>query len=196
MLQISAFPLLHNTVDACTLEQGECVTVSGPSGSGKTLLLRTIADLDKNTASIRLQGIPRENFSPCQWRSQVMLVTAESAWWAETVGEHFPEQVRQAWLAALGFPPEVMDWEISRLSSGEKQRLALLRALMRQPKVLLLDEPTANLDAGNTAKLETLVLHYLDEQKAAALWVSHDAEQRDRISRRELCLADGHWVCG
>lgn len=84
-----------------------------------------------------------------------------------------------------------MDWEVSRLSSGERQRLSLARLLAGYPKVLLLDEPTANLDKANTNRVEELILTYLREQGASALWVSHDPEQRHRMAtHRGLRFAD------
>ena len=68
-----------------------------------------------------------------------------------------------------------------RCSSGEKQRLSILRLLANRPKVLLLDEPTANLDAENTRNVEALLIDYLTENNAVALWVSHDHAQLKRV---------------
>lgn len=78
--------------------------------------------------------------------------------------------------------------QISRLSSGEKQRLALARALMNQPRVLLLDEPTASLDPVATAAVEQLVADYRRDTNATVLWVSHDAQQAGRVGDRHLQL--------
>ena len=171
-----------------SLRAGECVTVTGPSGCGKTRLLRAIADLDPVTATIRFEGRPRESISPDQWRRLVSYVPAETAWWGERVGDHFLAPCPREWLSRLGFAEEVMQWTVARLSSGEKQRLGLLRALALRPRVLLLDEPTANLDPVNTEKMEQLVLEFLEQRPAGALWISHDAAQRQRLSRRRLAL--------
>jgi ABC-type iron transport system FetAB ATPase subunit len=89
---------------------------------------------------------------------------------------------------ALGLPAEALGWQISRLSTGERQRLALLRLLAMGPSALLLDEPTANLDADNGLRVERLIRAYADEHQAPVLWVSHDAAQRQRIADRQLCL--------
>src|SRR4051794_9301217 len=124
------------------LRVGECIALRGPSGAGKTLLLRAIADLDPNAGSVRLQGRDRATIPGPEWRGLVGYVPAEPGWWAETVGEHFvswPTAVPM--LARLGFPDETKAWPISRLSTGERLRLALARALIVRPKVLLLDEP-------------------------------------------------------
>ena len=82
----------------------------------------------------------------------------------------------------MGFGQDVLDWEVQRLSSGERQRLALARALAYAPSALLLDEPSANLDGPNTERIEALVRHWRAHTGGCALWVSHDAEQRARVA--------------
>jgi putative ABC transport system ATP-binding protein len=77
----------------------------------------------------------------------------------------------------------VLEWTVSRLSTGERQRLALARLLALQPQVLLLDEATANLDPPNRDRVEDLIQDYRREQGAAVLWVSHDPDQRRRLTR-------------
>ena len=172
---------------------GECVTLSGASGSGKTRLLRALADLDPHDGEMALDGQPASTVPPAQWRRRVGLLLAESPWWHERVGEHFPAGDGDDFrLAALGFGHEVLDWQVPRLSSGERQRLALLRLLALKPQALLLDEPTANLDPDNTALVEQLVADYRHSTQAPVLWVSHDPQQRDRIADRQLQIdADG-----
>lgn len=160
-------------------EPGQCAGLTGPSGSGKSLLLRALADLDPHEGRIWLEGIEINDIPAPQWRQQVALLPAESAWWHDTVGPHF-DDVPDAWLNTLGFDPHVMDWEISRLSSGERQRLALLRLLVRQPQVLLLDEPTANLDRNNIQRVESLLNSYRRSRDMIVIWVSHDMEQLRR----------------
>lgn len=71
-------------------------------------------------------------------------------------------------------------------STGERQRFALLRLLENKPRVLLLDEPTAALDEKNTLAVETLLLNYLKNHQAAAIWVSHDPEQLQRVATKRL----------
>lgn len=162
---------------------GDLVCLSGPSGSGKSLLLRAIADLDPHRGAVRLNGHLCSTMAPCDWRRRVALLPAESGWWAESVRAHFPQTtVSHAVLDALGFTPEVLDWSVARLSTGERQRLALARLLANQPEALLLDEPTANLDPDNRARVERLILDYRHRHRAAVLWVSHDPEQRARLA--------------
>ncbi|QVL47725.1 MAG: ATP-binding cassette domain-containing protein [Thiocapsa sp.] len=92
------------------------------------------------------------------------------------------------WLDHLGFAPDVLGWSVTRLSTGERQRLALVRLLAQSPEALLLDEATANLDPSNGARVESVVETYRTTQGAAVLWVSHDPEQRRRIGGRSLVI--------
>jgi ABC-type iron transport system FetAB ATPase subunit len=170
-----------------SLAASELVCLSGPSGSGKTLLLRALADLDISEGKVSLENTERQQFTPVQWRTQVGFLPAESRWWAPLVAEHFPA-VQQELFSQLGFDKDAANWNVERLSSGERQRLALARLLANQPAVLLLDEPTANLDPANTKKVEHIVLSYLHTHAAACLWVTHDAEQVERIADRSLVL--------
>lgn len=172
------------------IEAGECVSISGPSGSGKTLLLRAIADLDPHQGEVYLDDVPSQQMPAPEWRRQVALLSAESQWWAETVGEHF-ETCDEAFLQALGFTDKAMTWNIERLSSGEKQRLSLLRALSLKPKALLLDEPTANLDVASGRAMERLLQDYLRSAQVAMIWVSHDPVQIARIAKRHFEIEAG-----
>lgn len=170
-----------------SIAPGECVSLRGDSGSGKSLLLRAIADLDLHDGQVLLDDMPITQFTAPQWRKQVALLPAESQWWQDEVGAHFPIEACP-WFEPLGFGTETMRWQVSRLSSGEKQRLALARILMNKPRVLLLDEPTASLDANNVITVEKLIKKYRRDTGAAVLWVSHDAQQATRVGNRHLQL--------
>lgn len=174
-----------------SLSAGECIAIRGPSGGGKTLLLRAIADLDPSEGVVCLEGRDRTTMSGPEWRRQVGYLPAEPGWWADTVGEHFASWPEAARIAAdLGFPAGAEDWPIARLSTGERLRLALVRALQARPKVLLLDEPTAALDPVSVGAVERLIGARV-RAGLAALWVTHDMEQARRIAVRQLVVSGG-----
>lgn len=176
--------------DRLELAAGECLAVTGPSGSGKSLLLRAIADLDPNAADVSLRGEPRARIAAPAWRRRVMLVPAEPAWWAVQVRDHFLRPPPEDLLAALGFVPGALEWAVDRLSTGERQRLALARALVLEPSVLLLDEPTAALDDDTKGAVEGLLRGFLSTG-SGILIASHERAQVARLARRELRVRDG-----
>ena len=165
-----------------TVPGGQVGCVSGPSGSGKSRLLRAVADLEPHGGAVFVGDTCQRELPAHQWRSRVVMVPADSQWWFEEVGAHFPDDGKAGLPSALGFPPGVMAWSVSRLSSGERQRLALWRALVLEPEVLLLDEPTANLDNDSTEAIETWLLEEIRRRQIAVLWVAHDVGQIHRVS--------------
>ena len=173
-----------------TLEKNEVVCISGPSGSGKTQLLRAIADMDVNDAEIFLNQRSRDEFTAPEWRQQVAYLPSDSRWWGRYVNDHF-SVLPDALSSRLGFDKSVGQWEVERLSSGEKQRLALLRVLANKPRVLLLDEPSANLDAENIVAMENLLQAYIEDYDAMILWVTHSQEQIQRIANRVFTMTAG-----
>ena len=171
-----------------TAAPGACLTIMGPSGVGKSLLLRALADLDPHRGDVFLGETRQSDCPPQTWRRQVSYVPAAAGWWAETVGEHFGDfAALQTDLAALGLTVECGAWPVARLSSGEKQRLALLRSVALAAPVLLLDEPTANLDATSGLAVENwLVAH--KKLGTTLIWVTHDAAQAHRVADRRCVL--------
>lgn len=172
---------------------GQCVALSGASGSGKTLLLRSISDLEPHTGDIWCDDAQCAQTHPAQWRRRVGMLASESHWWYDDVGAHFHNS-ENPWFEQLGFDPQVRSWQISRLSSGERQRLALARLLQNQPEVLLLDEPTANLDEKNILRVEEILLKYQKNSQAALVWVSHDALQIRRVAAEHYRFEEGRLV--
>jgi ABC-type iron transport system FetAB ATPase subunit len=184
-------PLIEATL---TLGAGECVVISAPSGAGKSLLLRAIADLDPHDGEVRLAGTDRAAIPAPVWRRQVSYVPAASGWWAATVGEHMAESDKAAaLLPRLAVPADALGWPVARLSTGERQRLALIRALITAPRVLLLDEPTSGLDEHGVAAVEALLGECL-ARGAGILMVSHDAAQAARLGQRRLTIVAGRVV--
>lgn len=183
-LDITVLPPLTFSVT-----DGECLAVEGPSGSGKTRLLRAIADLDPAGGYVFLDGLERREMAPEDWRHKVRYVAAEPGWWAPTAREHLSMSPRvDRMVEGLGLTRDHLDRLISDLSTGERQRLALIRALADEARVLLLDEPTASLDSQASAVVEELIKFECLAGRSVVL-VSHMSEQIQRLAHARLQLA-------
>lgn len=180
------------------VESGACLAVEGPSGSGKTCLLRAIADLDPAMGQVFLDGAERGEMSAQAWRRSVRYCAAEPAWWTDTPRPAFHaghartgkinDNKLLRLLERLGLSAAHLDRSIHVLSTGERQRLALVRSVLDDPRVLLLDEPTAALDSASAALVEEL-LKYLLLSGCCILLASHDLALIDRLSHARLQLA-------
>jgi len=175
-----AIDLQLNAQDICM--------VSGPSGSGKSQFFKALADLIEHSGKVQLQQQILEQTSPESWRIQVMYFSAETAWWDDVVATHFETLPNAQQLEKIGLDTAMLNANPDSLSSGEKQRFALLRGLQYQPKVLLLDEITANLDPSSEFLVENMVKEYVHQNHVIALWISHDPEQIKRMATKTLTL--------
>ncbi len=187
-LRIGSLPSLSFAV-----ADGECLAVEGPSGSGKTRILRAIADLDPNDGSFFLDGHERREVPATEWRKNVRFAAAEPGWWADTPRQTLPasefaDARAHRLLTAVGLDTDVLDRQVSRLSTGERQRLALVRAMFDEPRVLLLDEPTAALDPAAAYLVEALIRAQLEAGRSVLI-ASHDAALIDRLAHVRLHLA-------
>lgn len=191
MLKVEALKVHGLEPVSFEVAEGECLAVQGPSGSGKTLLLRAIADLDPADGEISLDSRERAALTGPEWRRRVRYAAAEPGWWAQTPGQHFTGTGPPAeLLTALGLDPAMLDKPLARLSTGERQRLALVRALADSPPVLLLDEPTGALDSAAAARVERLLKGELEAGRVILL-VSHDRAQAARLADRRLVIGEG-----
>ncbi len=174
-----------------SLAAGDCLAVTGPSGAGKSLLLRSIADLDPNEGQVTLDGIDRSAMSAPRWRAKVGYAQADAGWWSETVADHFADLDAARVLATrLALAPKLLDGDVRTLSTGEKQRLALVRTLLGNPPVLLLDEPTGPLDPDSTAAVEAVLAERL-AAGCAMILVTHSAEQAARLATARARMEAG-----
>jgi phosphate-transporting ATPase len=190
MLSVHSLSRLH-VVASFELRAGECIAIQGPSGVGKSLLLRAIADLDPNEGTVKLDGILRESMPAPLWRRQVTYVAAEPGWWADTVEQNFAKWNEAVPLIQeLNLPPTCGAWNVQRLSTGEKQRLGLARALTLHSRVLLLDEPTAALDPNATAVVEAIIARRRSTGMGV-IWSTHDGLQARRVASRLFIMSGG-----
>jgi ABC-type iron transport system FetAB ATPase subunit len=191
-LRVGALVSRHGGPFNLHLADGECLAIVGRSGSGKSVLLRLIADLDPHEGEVLLQGRARSSWPAPQWRRQVIYQAAEPAWWAATARAHFAAvsvPAVKALLPALGLDTALLDTDVTRLSTGERQRMALARSLACEPRVLLLDEPTAALDQACTLAVETLLATRV-QAGLSVVFVTHSREQAERVGHRLLEVRD------
>ncbi len=167
--------------------RGEFVALLGRSGSGKSTILRTLAGLDP--------GASGEVFVPAN--RSVVYQEPRLLPWARVLsnvvlgldGRDAAERGRAA-LGEVGLRGHEGDWP-KTLSGGEAQRVALARALVREPELLLLDEPFGALDALTRIRMHTLVVRLCQSHHPAVLLVTHDVDEAIVLADRVLVLTDG-----
>lgn len=174
------------------VESQQIWMLTGPSGSGKSRFLKALADLIPHSGQAWLNGQKQQTVCPESWRQKVMYFSADTAWWCDTVIAHFDAEPEESLLQSIGLSTAILKRHPDNCSSGEKQRLALLRGLALKPEVLLLDEITANLDENRTLQVEQLVKDYMSTENSkhqrAVIWVSHDQIQCQRLTDKDQVL--------
>jgi sulfonate transport system ATP-binding protein len=173
------------------LRRGELVALLGASGTGKTTLLRILAGLE--VADHGLVLVPRARTIVYQEPRLVPSMRVEAN---VVIGQPRGAEARRAARAALaevGLAGHARAWPAT-LSGGEAQRVALARALVRQPELLLLDEPFAALDALTRLQMQDLVGALLAAHRPAALLVTHDVDEAVGLAHRVLVLRAGRFT--
>lgn len=163
------------------------VALIGRSGSGKSTLLRALAGLDDGVeGSLRVprrRGVVFQNARLLPWKR----VLANVTYGLEAAD---PKGQAQVALDEVGLAERVDAWPVT-LSGGEAQRAALARALVRQPELLLLDEPFGALDALTRIKMHGLLRELCRRHRPAVLLVTHDVDEAIRLADRIVVLTDG-----
>jgi len=190
MLSVKNLGIYH--IDDINIEiaSNNTIGISGDSGTGKSILLHAIADITPHTGTMSLDGVLSTEMKPNEWRRSVGLLTTNSHWWSTKVSDHFESEDDDDFVA-LGLDYSLYHTEVSRCSTGELQRLALIRLLANKPQVLLLDEPTANLDESNRYRVEELIQDYQQQHNVPVIWVSHDTKQLRRLTKNCFKIHDG-----
>lgn len=186
-----------------TVGPGQRMVVAGPSGCGKTLLLRSIAELDPHEGTVLLDARPSRTWGIPAWRSHVMYIPQRPTFPTGTVraalqagfafrahqGRSYSEARALELLDVLGRPAELLDQSTMRLSGGESQSIALVRAVLLEPRVLLADEITAALDADLARRVETFLLDWsIAEDQRAVVWVGHNDAENQRVGTAAITL--------
>ena len=196
------------------LHAGERVALAGPTGSGKTLLLRALALLDPvDAGAVEFQGRGLAAREIPGYRARVIYLHQRPALLPGSVednlrtplklavhrGKTFDRAATLERLAGVDRGAEFLDREERHLSGGERQIVALLRAMQLNPDILLLDEPTAALDATSASAVETLVDAWQADAQTTprtTVWVSHSSDQVARVADRILQLRRGRLLDG
>lgn len=180
-----------------TLDQGGPTMVIGPNGSGKTTLLRTMHGIERISEGTATWAQPDQANHAYVFQSPVVLrrsVAENLSYPLQLIGKLKP-QIKSAvdhWIERIGLT-KVKDRSATRLSGGERQKLAIARALIRDPDVLFLDEPCSNLDGQSTREIEALLL----ETAAAGtriIMATHDMGQARRLASDVVFIMGGRIV--
>ena len=166
---------------------GEFIALIGRSGSGKSTLLRALAGLDREvTGELRVTGPTAMAFQ------EPRLVPWKRVGANVSLGlrSDDPKAAARAALAEVGLTERAGAWPLT-LSGGEAQRASLARALVREPRLLLLDEPFSALDALTRIAMHRLVLGLWTRHQPAVLLVTHDVDEALALADRVLVLTDG-----
>ncbi|MGW0042579.1 ABC transporter ATP-binding protein [Rhodococcus sp. NPDC003348] len=173
------------------IRRGEFVVLLGPSGTGKTTLLRLLTGLEKPDAGTVL--VPTRRTTVYQ---EPRLIPSKRVLGNVTVGQSRTSETRERAaraLAEVNLDGKARQWPAT-LSGGEAQRVALARALVREPELLLLDEPFAALDALTRLQMQDLVGDLVARHRPAVLLVTHDVDEAVRLADRVLILNEGRFA--
>ena len=177
-----------------SIKEGEHLTITGPSGSGKSSLLKLLAALvSPSSGQLFYQGQEMGDLDPVAYRREVSYCFQQPVLFGQTVRDNvaFPFEIRQipfdqervlTALARLNLGPEFLEKPIKDLSGGEKQRVALVRNLLFEPKVLLLDEVSSGLDEKTKILLRTF-LKDLHQEGVTLIEVTHDQQEIEAAER-------------
>lgn len=184
------------------IQKGEVLTITGPSGSGKSTLLKLIGSLFSPTeGEIIYKGKELELIDPEIYRKEVSYFFQNASLFDQTVKDNltFPYFIRdkeadeiyiKSYLEKVKIPEAYYNKPVSELSGGEKQRVALVRNLLFQPEVLLLDEVTSSLDANNKAIIHSVLSDLNKEKQVTIVKITHD-ETELADSTRLLHIVNG-----
>ena len=180
---------------------GATTVLVGPSGAGKSTLLRLCNRLEVPTSgTVRFHGTSLDEVEPRAHRRRVGMVFQQPTTFPGSVGDNLrvadPDADHTALhdvLAAVGLDGDLHDREADTLSGGEAQRLCIARALLTDPEVLLLDEPTSSLDEEARDEVEAMASR-LRGRGVTLVWVTHDKAQAARRGDHVVAMDDGRVV--
>jgi predicted ABC-type transport system involved in lysophospholipase L1 biosynthesis ATPase subunit len=194
------------------IASGQRVALLGKSGSGKSTLLNLLGGLDHPTdgdlevAGQKLEKLSRRELAAFRLASVGMIFQSFNLIPSRTALENVElpmifagrprrqrrDEAQQA-LNAVGLGARIHHWP-AQLSGGENQRVAVARALVNQPRILLADEPTGNLDSATAREVMGLLMDHVEKHGTTMILVTHDEELAKEYTQRVIRLKDGHLV--
>lgn len=187
--------------------KGRTYALQGPNGSGKSTLFRALALLEKpDSGRVEYRVSGRILAAGLELRRRITLVLPRTGIFNTTVHKNVAYGLKirgitraesearvQEALVAVGLDHK-KGQRAAELSSGETKRLGIARAMVINPEVFMLDEPTANIDPANTAIIEGIILKMKQERQATILMITHDPAQAERLGDDLLFMQDGKIV--
>lgn len=184
------------------IEKGDCISIVGQSGSGKSTLLKLCSDLIPiSSGELYYEGKNYKEYNPLDLRKRISYCVQLPYLFGDKVKENleFPFKIRRKpmdkarvieLLKRFNLDESYLEKEVKSLSGGEKQRIALIRNLVFDPEIILLDEATAALDKENAKAVEEYVKE-LNAKGVTVLWITHSLEQSEGIFNKRITLEEG-----
>jgi putative ABC transport system ATP-binding protein len=207
-LAFNSKPGLEPRIISFILKAGDCIWIKGPSGEGKTTLLRTIARfIPPVQGVVRFEGVSWEEIPPARWRCRILYLHQKAVLFPGKVQDNLKrafnfrirdserldfEQARTE-LSSLLLPDDILDRDSLTLSVGEASRVALARALILNPAVLLLDEVTAALDSQSRDAVVSRLREWVESGNRGLVWVAHDDALLKLLPGKEISLDSLGW---
>jgi tungstate transport system ATP-binding protein len=183
---------------------GRTYVLQGPNGSGKSTLFRALALLDKpDSGRVEYRDSGQILAADLELRRRITLVLPRTGIFNTTVFKNVAYGLKIRGITRAEIEARVTEalltvglghkkWQRAlELSSGETKRLGIARAMVINPEVLMLDEPTANIDPANTEIIEGIILKMKQERQATILMITHDPAQGQRLGDELLFMKDG-----
>ncbi len=179
------------------VEQGSILVVNGPSGSGKTTLLRLLSSMEEpGGGSIYFEGRDYREFDPPALRRKismtpqipVMLEGDTRRNLCLGLNKPAPDEALLSWMGRFGLEPELLGKRAESLSVGQKQRACVIRNILVDPVVLLLDEPTASIDPASSERFVKQMVRLSKERGLTLVWNSHDISVVGPVADRVISI--------
>ena len=186
-----------------TVQKKEIIALLGPSGSGKSSLLKSINMLNTpSCGQIEYHNNDIQEISPMALRKKIGYVLQKPTLFGNDVMENlkYPCELHQKvfdinlvefYLKKVNLKPDILEKKPNELSGGEQQRISLVRTLLLEPEMILLDEVTSALDEDNTLLIEELIKYENENNEMTVIFISHNNEQAKRLAQKVIYMEEG-----